>query len=93
MKKYTCAMCGNEYESILERAKCETKCVTDAVKAAEEEKKRIENEMREESAKNIEDTLSELNEMIAKHFEKYSKLTIANDYPYVQYVCGKRFWF
>lgn len=94
MKKYTCAVCGKEYESVLERAKCEEKCVTEAVKA-KEEKKRLEYEaQRNESAKNIEETLSELNEMIANHFEKYNALSITKAYPYVQYVCGKyRWWF
>lgn len=94
MKKYVCAVCGNEYESILERAQCEEKCVTNAMKAAEEKKRNEYEAKRKESAKNITDTLSELEEMIANHFEQYSTLEITQTYPYVQHVCGNcRWWF
>ena len=92
--KYYCAVCGKSYDSFEERAMCESKCIADR-KQAEADKKRNEYEAkRKESAKNITDTLNELEEMIANHFEQYRALEITKTYPYVQHVCGNyRWWF
>ena len=89
MKKYTCAVCGNEYETILERAKCEEKCVIETEKAAEQmRQEKIECE-RKESEKAICDELSYINELLANHYEKYKKFSITGSYPYLSYVFGR----
>ena len=94
MKKYTCAVCGKEHESILERAKCEEKCVIEAEKAAKKlmhEKLECERKASEQA---ICDALSDVNAMLAEHYEKYKKFSIKDSYPYLNYVFSRLpIWF
>lgn len=95
MKKYTCAVCGKEYESILERAKCEEKCVVEAEKEAKKlMQEKLETE-RKESEKAICDELSYVNELLAKHYEKYRVFSMdSGSYPYLSYIFGRLpLWF
>lgn len=93
MKKYTCAVCGKEYETILERAQCEEKCVVKAEKALEEKKREEFYAQRKESEQAIYTALSDVNEMIAKHFEKYHTLSLSKSYPYLQNIFSRSRWF
>lgn len=87
--KYTCAVCGKEHETILERAKCEEKCVMEAEKAAKEAlQKKLELECKE-SEDAICDELSYINELLAKHYEKYKTFHMTGSYPYLNYIFGR----
>ena len=49
---YKCGICGTEYEDVLERAKCEIKCVkqkAEEKRQAEEAKKAAEQKLRKEA--------------------------------------------
>lgn len=92
MKKYICAICGKEYESIPERAECESKCVAEA-KKAEEVKKRNEYEAkRKESAQAIYEALDDVDEMIARHFDEYKTLLITKNYPHLKHLFSTLPW-
>ena len=94
MKKYTCAVCGKEHESIIERARCEEKCVIETEKAAEAMKQEKIEAERKESEKAICDELSYVNELLAKHYEKYKKFSVVGNYPYLNYLFGRLpLWF
>lgn len=91
---YKCAVCNKEHNSIEARVECETKCLIER-KKAEEAKKRDEYEMNKtKSAQEISNALSNVNEMIEKHFEKYDKLSLSDSYyPYLHYIFRSTMWF
>ena len=93
-KFYECAVCGKTYETILERAKCEEKCVVEAEKAAKKlMQEKLETE-RKENEEAICDELSYINELLAKHYEKYKTFSMTGSYPYLSYVFGRLpIWF
>ena len=92
MKKYTCAVCGKEHETILERARCEEKCVIEAEKALEEKQRNELEAKRIESEEAIYEILSEANEMVAKHLDEYQNLSLTKNFPYLGYIFKKLPW-
>ena len=91
-KYYMCAVCGKEHESILARAQCEEKCVAAAEKAIKEKQLEKLLEQRKESEQEIHAALSDINEMVAKHFEKYHSLSLNQTYPYLQHIFSRSRW-
>lgn len=93
-KRYYCAACGKTYDTIEERATCELKCSAERKKAEEAKKKEAHEAARKASEENIYKALSDINEMLAKHFEEYHTLSIEKNYPYLNYIFKKSpFWF
>lgn len=83
---YTCAICGESYETVEERVECESKCLVER-KKADEDKKREEYEKKRKSSENeIYAALSVVNEMIATHIKDYKKLSLNKNFPYLKYV-------
>ena len=74
-KIYTCALCGNSYNSVIERAKCEQKCYAkqeeEAKKAAEAKKKEEQKARHDEVTKAIDGTCALLNRYV-KDYGHYS---------------------
>lgn len=94
MKMYTCAVCGKEYATILERAKCEESCVVEAEKNAKKLQQEMLDKERKDSENAICKELSNVNEMLAKHYEKYKSFSICGSYPYLNYIFGRTsLWF
>lgn len=83
---YHCAICGNGYENVEERAECEAKCIKER-KEAEAKKKQLEHEAaRTASEEAICMALADINEMIAEHLRKYESLMLKSNYPYLRYL-------
>ena len=90
MKEYFyCGVCGNPYETVEERAQCETKCIEELKKLEEEKKRNEYEEKRKESAESIYEALDNINEMLADHFEKYHSLSLKKGYPYLQSIFSR----
>lgn len=91
--KYHCAICGNSYEHVEERAKCEAKCIRER-QEAEAKKKQLEYEAAKTASEEaIYMALSDVNEMIAEHLRKYETLMLKNNYPYLRYLFKNGWWF
>ena len=83
---YRCAICGNSYEHVEERAECEAKCIRER-QEAEAKKKQLEHEAaRAASEEAIYAALSDVNEMIAEHLRKYDSIMLKSNYPYLRYL-------
>ena len=83
---YYCAICGNSYESIEERAECETKCIQER-KEAEAKKKQLEHEAAKTASEEaIYTALADVNTMIAEHLREYRTLILKRNYPYLKYL-------
>lgn len=89
---YTCGICGKTYESIEERSTCEAACIVKRNDEAEKKKLKEHNAKRKESEKAIYDALSNLNEMLAKHFKEYETLSLNKHYPYLNYIFKNTTW-
>ena len=90
---YHCAICGESYETVEERAACESKCLVERKKADEEKQREEYEKKRKASEHEIYETLSDANELIANHIKNYKKLSLNKSYPYLKYVFGSNsFW-
>ena len=89
---YTCGICGKTYESIEERATCEATCIVKRNDEAEKKKVEELKAKRKESEQAIYNALSDVNEMIAKHFKEYETLSINKNYPYLKYIFKNNAW-
>ena len=85
-EKYTCAICGESYESVEERVQCESKCIVHHKKAEEEKKRNEYATKKRESEQAINKELSNVNEMIAKHLKEYETVALNKNYPYLNYI-------
>lgn len=90
--KYTCAICGKDYESIEERVKCESQCLADEKKREELMKLKKEAEAREKSEKNAIDAVEVAEEALKKHFKEYERLAIHKEYPYLKLLFSNKAW-
>ena len=77
---YVCAICGTAYNSIEERAACETKCI--AAKKENEEKLRQEKLEAEKEARReeIEATAKHYNELVKAYVKDYGKYSVTRAY-------------
>lgn len=70
-KIYTCALCGESYDNVIERAKCEQKCYAkqqeEAKKAAEAKKKEEQKARHDEVTKAIDGAYALLNKYISDY--------------------------
>lgn len=73
---YCCAICGKGYETIEERAACETKCIADRKKAEEALKKQKLEEEKNERKKEIEVKWKELNELTSEYIKDYGSIQL-----------------
>lgn len=89
---YHCAICGESYETVEERAACESKCLIERKKADEEKKREEYEKNRKASEKEIYAALSFANEAIAKHVKEYKTLSLEKNYPYLKYVFSNSPW-
>lgn len=91
--KYVCAICGTEHGHIEERIECETKCL-EARKEAEKQKAREDlNKRCAESAKAIEDALTDVDTMIKNHMKDFDMLQLSRNYFYLAYLFGKNLFY
>lgn len=91
-RMYTCAICGKSYPDVESRIECESTCLEER-KKAEAEKQRLEYEAKKaESAKAIDEALSNVNGMIAKHVAQFDTLALYKHYPYLKYICKNTGW-
>lgn len=77
---YKCGICGAEYSSVLDRAKCEIACserVAAEAKAAEEAKKKEEQKMRKEA---VDEEFERLHRMLTDYVNDYGHYEYGNDY-------------
>ena len=91
-KMYECAICGKSYPSIDQRVECETKCLAERKKLEEEMKRNQYNTKRDESAREINKALYDVNEMITEHLKKYTSLSLSDDYPQLRYIFNRSAW-
>lgn len=81
-KVYKCAICGEEYSTIVGRNKCETRCVAKQKQKKDEEAKRTAEAKRaaeqETRTKELENAIIATNEMIGKTSDLLEKYL--NDY-------------
>ena len=95
-RKYSCAVCGKEYDSIEERNKCEAKCIADRKKAeAALAKKKLEDEKAARKAE-IDKKYKELNVLIDNYIKDYGSIQIGearyfDDFPALSKLLGG--WF
>lgn len=69
--KYNCAICGKEFENVMDRASCELTCAKAAQEAAkkiEEEKKKAEQAKRK---KEVDDAFKIANGLLKKYVRDY----------------------
>ena len=91
--KYVCAICGTEHEHIEDRIECETTCL-EARKEAEKQREREDfNKRRIESAKAIEDALTDVDTMIRNHMRDFDMLELSRNYFYLAYLFGKNLFY
>ena len=92
MNNYTCAICGKNYETIEDRAKCETQCVADAKKKEEILRLKKEAEAREKSEKVALDALDAAEEALKNYFKEYERFSLNKNYPYLKLVFSNKMW-
>ena len=91
---YSCAICGEKYETVEERAECELACSEKRRKEEIEKKREAYEASKKASESNIEEKLNEVNDMIKEHLNEYEHLRLTKTYHYLQYIFSKsRFWF
>lgn len=89
---YTCAICGESYETVEERAACESKCLVERKKANEEKQREEYERKRKVSEDEIYTALSAANELIANHVKNYKELSLKKNYPYLKYIFSNSPW-
>lgn len=87
---YKCALCGQEFETVEERARCEVDCIHDRREAERAKKMNEYLEAKNASAAKIEEKMDEINSMIQVHMSKYNELTVKKPYHFLAYVLKKR---
>lgn len=92
MKNYTCAICGTEYETIEERAACESACIADKQRREELLQLKKESEAREASEQSALDAIDVAEEAVKKHFQKYKYLTLNKNHPYLKLLFKNKTW-
>ena len=85
-EKLYCAICGNSYEEVEDRAACEAKCIKERQEAEEKRKQFEYDEAKNASEEEIGDALSSVNKMIAEHLQRFETLSLKNNYPYLRYL-------
>ena len=91
--KYVCAICGTEHEHIEERIECETKCLEKRKEAEKQREREDFNKRRIESAKAIEDALTDVDTMIRNHMRDFDVLELSRNYFYLTYLFGKNLFY
>lgn len=71
--KYRCSICGQEYNTVKERANCEIACAEKSEKAAEERRRKQLEAQKEARNKEINDKLAEAVELIVKYNKDYGE--------------------
>ena len=71
--KYRCSICGQEYNTVKERANCEIACAEKSERAAEEKRKKQLEEQKEARNKDINDKLTDLVRLMVKYSEDYGE--------------------
>lgn len=95
-RKYSCAVCGKEYDSIEDRNKCEAQCIADRKKVeAALAKKKLEDEKAARKAE-IDKKYKELNVLIDNYIKDYGSIQIGearyfDDFPALSKLLGG--WF
>ena len=89
MKEYYCGVCGNPYETVEERAQCESKCIEELKKIVEEQKRNEYEVKRKESAEAIYEALDNVNNMLATHFKEYHSISLNKGYIYLENIFNR----
>lgn len=92
MKNYICAICGNEYDNVADRAECETKCLAEEKKKAELIKLKKQAEEREASEKMAIEALEIAEEAVKKHLNEYEYLHLDKNYTYLKLLFSNKTW-
>lgn len=91
--KYTCAVCGKEYDSVEKRAECEARCIKNRKIVEQQRKANEAKEQERASVKAISDELAKADDMIRKHLEKYDSLSLGDkNYYYLSYLFKRIRW-
>ena len=88
---YKCALCGQTYQTVEERAACEADCIHDRREAERVKRQNEYQAQKDASAAKIEEKMNELNSMIQVHMSKYNTLTVTKPYYFLTYVLKKPF--
>lgn len=72
---YKCALCGKEYETIPERARCEVACVDKQLAMEEKAKKEKQKQAQEAERKAIVAEIMRVGEMVDAYTDKYGSFT------------------
>lgn len=91
-EKLYCAICGNSYECVEDRAECEAKCIKERQEAEEKRKQFEYDEAKNASEEEIWDALSSVNKMIAEHLNRFETLSLKHNYPYLRYLFKSVGW-
>lgn len=76
MEKYCCGVCNKFYDTLEERAKCESKCLKERAKAEEALKRQKLEEAKNARYKHIEMTWKELNQLISEYIKDYGSIQL-----------------
>ena len=91
---YKCAICGEVYNTIEGRARCESNCIRNCKEAERIDRYNEYQEKKNASEARIDVKMNELNNMIQDHISNYKELTIDKPYYFLRYVLRKPFfWF
>lgn len=90
---YECAICGKSYDTIKQRSACETKCSKLLEAETAQKKKQEEKERYMKSEKAIIDILTQAEQMVKEHLEKYETLSLNQSYYYLSYLFKKSHWY
>ena len=72
---YKCGLCGKEYETIPERARCEAACVDKQLAMEEKAKKEKQKQAQEAERKAIVAEIMRVGEMVDAYTDKYGSFT------------------
>lgn len=70
-KKYTCAICGHEYDHLEDRNACETKCLRERKEAEEKRKQEALNKTRAARKKEVDEAYERYAELLSKYVQDY----------------------
>lgn len=91
--EFYCAICGQGFDDLEQRIKCETKCMK-AKKDEEAKKAAEEGRMaKKKSEEAINTELAKIDKMLKEHYSKYNNVRLDTNYPNLRYVFSRPLFF
>lgn len=91
--KYTCAVCGRNYDTVESRIKCESSCLAELKEVEQKLKEEKLNADKKERYEHIKQSLSSVNDEVKAYLNDYGSIYIDTNYYYLNYIFNHRtFW-